>query len=365
MKHGSLFSGIGASELAFQSAGCQLAFMCEIDPYCRKLLSKHFPGVFLHDDATSFASLEPVSVDIVSAGDPCPIRSRCRLGNASASPDFAGYVLAVVARCRPRWVLRENVVSPDVADFAAGLDLLGYDCVVVATDSATYTAQSRKRHFVVGGPSEAMPRFIREVGKRQGPDGAFAPGGGRSAKPQPTAPCIVASTGQSVGVSACLLWEPSQGKLRYLCVDEAERLQGFPRGWTSGFSTGRRFQMLGNAWSVPVASRLAKAIAIADAAYLETTHALPISRQPGNEQRGAAFPTQSTPDGSGAPTVDPRGVSGFGQGPGADASPISEATGQTAPQTVLAALGDANSPTLDPESPIVETVQIKDPEARP
>lgn len=41
--------------------------------------------------------------------------------------------------------------------------------------------------------------------------------------------------------------------VRRLTPTECERLQGFPEGWTSGFSDSVRYRMLGNAVSVPVA----------------------------------------------------------------------------------------------------------------
>ncbi len=53
-------------------------------------------------------------------------------------------------------------------------------------------------------------------------------------------------------------------QVRRLTPKEAERLQGFPDGWTKGFSDSARYRMLGNAVAVPVAqwiaARLAKSI---------------------------------------------------------------------------------------------------------
>lgn len=49
------------------------------------------------------------------------------------------------------------------------------------------------------------------------------------------------------------IYEPERGALRLLDTREAESLQGFPRGWTAGFSRSVRRRMLGNAVTVPVA----------------------------------------------------------------------------------------------------------------
>jgi hypothetical protein len=40
---GSLFAGIGGFDLGFERAGFKTKWQVEIDPYCRKVLEKHFP----------------------------------------------------------------------------------------------------------------------------------------------------------------------------------------------------------------------------------------------------------------------------------------------------------------------------------
>lgn len=53
---------------------------------------------------------------------------------------------------------------------------------------------------------------------------------------------------------------PQQFGVRRLTPTECERLQGFPRGWTEGFSDSVRYRMLGNAVAVPCAYWIAKRI---------------------------------------------------------------------------------------------------------
>lgn len=64
-------------------------------------------------------------------------------------PDLSGYFLAVVARGKPRWVVRENVPAPDDTDFYTALEYLGYRAVIIATNAASFTAQNRERDFIV------------------------------------------------------------------------------------------------------------------------------------------------------------------------------------------------------------------------
>jgi DNA (cytosine-5)-methyltransferase 1 len=48
--------------------------------------------------------------------------------------------------------------------------------------------------------------------------------------------------------------------VRRLTPLECERLQGFPDGWTEGFSDNRRYKMLGNAVAVPVVEWIGRRI---------------------------------------------------------------------------------------------------------
>lgn len=49
MKMLSLFSGIGGIDLAAQWAGIETVAFCEIEPFCQKVLKKHWPNVPIWD----------------------------------------------------------------------------------------------------------------------------------------------------------------------------------------------------------------------------------------------------------------------------------------------------------------------------
>jgi DNA (cytosine-5)-methyltransferase 1 len=65
-----------------------------------------------------------------------------------------------------------------------------------------------------------------------------------------------------VGVPvAQVQWASGSMAVRRLTPTECERLQGFPDGWTAGFSDSTRYRMLGNAVCVCVAEWIARRLA--------------------------------------------------------------------------------------------------------
>ncbi len=255
---GDAFAGIGGFSLGFQQAGYRVAWQIEIDPFARHVLARHWPEVRKPHDIRDALRAELQPVDVVCGGDPCPIRSRARGKRAAVHPDLSGYFLALVGRCRPRWVVRENVPAPDVADFAAALEALGYGTRIVEINARPFTAQNRLRQFVVGCPRGRAARLEKAL-----PDASDGAVDAAAQGPEaPVALCVTAHPRRLTEDN--LVLEGDRG-LRSLSAEEREALQGFPRGWTAGLSWSRRCILLGNAVAVPVVRWIAERIVEVDA----------------------------------------------------------------------------------------------------
>ena len=258
MRVGSLFTGIGGFDLAFEQAGYIVAWQCEINRLATVVLRRHWPDVACYDDIRRIAdgTYQPAAVDLLCGGDPCPIRSRARGSRPSRHPDLAGYFLAVAGRFRPKWVVRENVPAPDHVHFAAGLECLGYSPVVVELNSAGFTGQSRARQFCIGCPGPGTANRLKSLLAE-----SQLCGGNRPAisKAQTIIACLVAHP-KRFHDGESYIYEPSANALRVLTTAERERLQGFPAGWVEGASFYGAAKLLGNAVTVPVARYVAELI---------------------------------------------------------------------------------------------------------
>ena len=111
IRHGSLFSGIGAAEIAAEMLGWENVFHCEINPFGRKVLEYWFPNSDSYEDITKtdFSSYRG-KIDILTGGFPCqPFSYAGKRGGQSDDRYLWHEMLRVIEEVRPTWVIGENV----------------------------------------------------------------------------------------------------------------------------------------------------------------------------------------------------------------------------------------------------------------
>lgn len=111
--HASVFSGIGASELAAEMLGWKKLFHCEINEFGRKVLNYHFPNARSYEDVTTTDFSEwRGKVTVLTGGFPCQPFSYAGKRRGSEDDRYLWpYMLNCINQVRPTWFIGENVAG--------------------------------------------------------------------------------------------------------------------------------------------------------------------------------------------------------------------------------------------------------------
>jgi DNA (cytosine-5)-methyltransferase 1 len=132
-----LFSGIGGFSLGLERAGMNIAAFCEIDPFCRRVLKRHWPSKPIYDDIRKLSARRLHHdgihhIDLICGGYPCQPFSIAGKQLGEADPRHLWpEMYRLIRELRPRWVVAENV---------AGHVERGLDTVLDDLELAGYTA---------------------------------------------------------------------------------------------------------------------------------------------------------------------------------------------------------------------------------
>ena len=155
LSFGSLFAGIGGIDLGFERAGMVCKWQVEIEPYCQKVLAKHWPDVRRHDDVRTWPQPDTEPVDVIAGGFPCQDISYAGKGAGLAGERSGLFyeVARIVSEMGPRFVVLENVaalLTRGMGDVLGTLASLGYDaewhCIPAAAVGAPHI---RDRAFIL------------------------------------------------------------------------------------------------------------------------------------------------------------------------------------------------------------------------
>ncbi len=127
LKFIDLFAGIGGFRLAFEKAGYQCVYSCEIDEACQKVYFNNF-GEIPKSDITQIDIKKIPDFDVLTAGFPCQPFSIC--GKRGGFQDTRGtlffYICKIIEAKRPSVVILENVKHLIHHDKGRTLDVILY-----------------------------------------------------------------------------------------------------------------------------------------------------------------------------------------------------------------------------------------------
>ncbi len=195
-----LFSGIGGFSLGLEATGgFETAAFCEIDPYCRSVLKKHWPGVPIFEDIRKLKGTDIGTVDIITGGYPCqPFSVAGKQKGVEDKRHLWPEYFRIIKELRPSFIVGENV---------GGHIKLGLDSVIEDLESEGYAARTfsisassvganhqRERIWIVAnsdssGSESAQPAIIgeqknKEIGNGQTDDTARITSGANSTFPE-------------------------------------------------------------------------------------------------------------------------------------------------------------------------------------
>jgi len=154
LKHVDLCSGIGGFALGFEWAGLSRPVMfCDIEPWSRKVLAKHWPDVPIEEDVKVLAN-EPEKIPaggrdtILTAGYPCqPFSQAGKRRGTEDDRHIWPYIREIVAQKRPTWCVFENVyghVSMGLDEVLSDLEADGYATRPFIVPAASVDAPHRR-----------------------------------------------------------------------------------------------------------------------------------------------------------------------------------------------------------------------------
>ena len=155
------FAGIGGFSYAATKlvGGYRTTQFIEIDPFCQKILKKHFPFTPIHDDIRTFTAI-PGQYDVICGGFPCQDISVAggREGITEKSRSGLFYeLMRVICLVRPKFVVMENVAAilNNGLDIVLGeLSQAGYDAEwSVISASSLGACHRRSRWWLVAYPN--------------------------------------------------------------------------------------------------------------------------------------------------------------------------------------------------------------------
>lgn len=284
MRYFSLFTGIGGLEFGLEKLGAECVGFSEIKESSVRIYERHYPGRRNFGDITKLKSAVLPDFDMLTGGFPCQSFSLAglRKGFADKRGLMIFYIYELLKEKKPEYAVLENVKGiaahddgKTIRNVIKLLTYAGYNVRVLLLRASNYgSAQARERVFFLCSKKD-FDRLVPEVTddtktfrdvrgevwdadflservvtrlEFDGGEGFSIVGGYDKVN--------TLTTGISSSGRRQLVTQEPDGRWRRITCLEAERLQGFPDGWTEKESKSDRWYALGNAVNCDVSDYL-------------------------------------------------------------------------------------------------------------
>jgi len=151
---GSLFSGIGGLDMAVEACGWKPAWQVEQDPFCTKILERHWPDVRRYGDIREVDWRGVARVELVCGGFPCqPFSVAGQNRGEDDERNMWPETLRAVRELGPRYVFLENVPGLLAHEYfgtiLGHLAESGYDAVWDTFTAAEVGAPHRRERLFI------------------------------------------------------------------------------------------------------------------------------------------------------------------------------------------------------------------------
>ncbi len=296
MKVAGMFAGIGGLEIGLSQSGHSTSLLCEIWEPARAVLATRFPDASVEKDITELQSL-PADVELLVGGFPCQDLSQAGMtaGIGGTKSSLVGQIFRLLEQRRVPWVVLENVSFMLHLDRGRALETivlafeeLGYRWAYRVVNSLAFLPQRRQRVIFVATTTDVDPADVIFADEAVPPKvetelathahGFYWTEGLRGLGWAPDAiPTL--KNGSTVGIASPPAVLLPDGRVITPDIRDAERLQGFPAGWTEPAQSvtrrALRWSLVGNAVTVPVAQWLGQRLGRPGEHLRERDRALP------------------------------------------------------------------------------------------
>ncbi len=292
MKVLSLFDGISCGMVALERANIPVERYAayEIEPNAIKISKKNYPQIEQCGDVTTADFTQYIGFDLAIGGSPCTNWScsknhkakekKERFINEGIGWELLTHFKRAIDEVKPKYFLYENNnrISKNIIE--AITEELGVEPILI--DSGLVSAQRRKRLYWTNIPNITQPKdkglLLKDIYipdenliridkriplsavKKQNYIQYDLTGRGDNSEPYrlhylngkaPTLPKCRTETKCNM-----LIDENDYSKYKIISPIEAERLQTLPDNYTEGIPKTRRFEVLGNGWTVDVIAHI-------------------------------------------------------------------------------------------------------------